>query len=176
MIKENFTPTPNILFDQFLKELNNSEIKILLVIIRQTNGWVDKKTGKRKDRDRITYSQFIKKTGLSRRIISEAINSLSKKELIKITDNSGKILNTPDERKGQLSIYYSSLLEHVQSLHQLTSAKRNKYICNNRHEHVQNMVYNKRNYIERNKSKENESDFKTIKEILDEKRLNWNIK
>jgi phage replication O-like protein O len=175
MIKKNFTPTPNILFDQFLKELSNSEIKILLVIIRQTNGWIDKKTGKRKGRDRITYSQFIKKTGLSRRIISEAISSLCKKELIRITDNSGKNLNTPNERKGQLSIYYSSLLEHMQLLHRLTSAKHNTNICKNRHEHVQNMVYNKRNYKERNISKENETDFKHIKEIIDEKRLNWNL-
>jgi len=109
MIRENFTQTPNVLFDHLLKELNNSELKIILVIIRQTNGWIDKKTDRRKVKDRITYSQFILKTGLSRRIISAAIKSLSQKHLIEITDYSGNILSNASERKGQYRIYYSRM-------------------------------------------------------------------
>ena len=97
MIRENFTQTPNVLFDHLLKELNNSELKILLVIIRQTNGWIDKKTDRRKVKDRITYNQFILKTGLSRRIISAAIKSLSQKHLIEIADYSGNILSNARE-------------------------------------------------------------------------------
>jgi hypothetical protein len=136
MIRENFTPTPNIIFDKLLTELNNSELKILLVIIRQTNGWADKNTGKRKRRDRISHSQFILKTGLSRRIISNAINSLSKKKLIKITDNSENILDNASERKGQSYIYYSSLLELLQ-LVDITNAKSDTNICKKLHQPVQ---------------------------------------
>ncbi len=176
MIRKNFTPTPNILFDKLLKELSSSELKILLVIIRQTNGWIDKKTGKRKERDRITYSQFINKTGLSRRVISEAVDSLSQKKLIQITDASGNILNLPIERKGQYYIYYSSLLNPEQSVHMLnnTSAINDTNMCKNQHQHVQNMVYNKRNYNKIERINKTEKDYVHIKEILDKIKFKWN--
>lgn len=177
MIKANFTPTPNILFDKYLKELNNSELKILLIISRQTHGWIDKKTNKRKEKDRITYSQFISKTGLSRRIISASINSLIEKKLILVSDSSGNILNKPNQRKGKTHIYYSSLLEHMQNLHISTCANNSKNMCKKRHQHVQNMVYNKRNYNktkETKETKERENNFKHIKEIIDEKKFRWN--
>ncbi len=176
MIKANFTPTPNILFDKLLKELNTSELKILLVIIRQTHGWIDNKTRRRKEKDRITYSQFIIKTGLSRRIISNSINSLSQKKIIQITDYSNNALNKPKDRKGKTHIYYSPLLEHMQSLHISTSATNDTNICNQRHQPVQNRVYNKRNYNKRKSTKEREDNLKHFKEIIEEKKLNWNIK
>ena len=178
MMRDNFTKTPNILFDQLLKELNNSELKILLVIIRQTNGWIDKKTKRRKEKDRITHSQFILKTGLSRRIISGAIKSLSQKKLIEITDSSGNSLNNASERKGQYRIYYSSLLEPLESLHILnkTSANNDTNICKKQHEHVQKVIHNKRNYYKRNLSKEIIPDYKHIGEVIEEKKLKWNPK
>jgi len=40
-----FTNVPNIIFDTHLKDLGYAELKILLVIIRQTYGWKDKHTG-----------------------------------------------------------------------------------------------------------------------------------
>ncbi|MBA4409729.1 MAG: hypothetical protein C0397_09950 [Odoribacter sp.] len=178
MMRDNFTRTPNILFDQLLKELNNSELKILLVIIRQTNGWIDKKTKRRKEKDRITYSQFILKTGLSRRIISGAIKSLVEKKLIEIMDSSGNSLNNARERKGQYRIYYSSLLEPLQSLHILnkTSANNDINICKKRHQHMQKVIHNKRNYNKRNLSKEKPPDYKHIGVIIDEIKLKWNPK
>ncbi|HEY5591319.1 MAG TPA: replication protein [Paludibacter sp.] len=177
MMRENFTQTPNILFDQLLKELSNSELKILLIIIRQTNGWIDKKTGIRKEKDRITHNQFILKAGLSRRIISAAIKSLSQKKLVEMTDSSGNILNNASERKGKYRIYYSSLLEPLQSLHisDKTNANNDINICKNRHEHVQKVIHNKRNYIKRNTSKERVPDYKHIGEIIQEKKLKWKL-
>jgi phage replication O-like protein O len=178
MKRENFTQTPNVLFDQLLKELSNSELKILLVIIRQTNGWINKKTGGRKEKDRITHSQFILKTGLSRRIISGSIKSLSQRRIIEITDSSGNSLNNASERKGQYRIYYSSLLESLQSLHLTTktSAINDMNMCKKRHEHVQKMVHNKRNRIIINVSKERRSDYVHIGEIIEEIKLKWNPK
>lgn len=173
MTREHFTPTPNILFDQLLKELSNSELKILLVIIRQTNGWVDKKTGKRKERDRINHNQFISKTGLSRRIISGAIKSLSQKNLIEITDCSGDSLCNPCERKGQYLIYYSSVLDINQLPHNLnqTNAESDINMCKKRHQHVQKVIHNKRNSNKRNLSKERRSDYVHIGEVIDKIRL-----
>ena len=73
------TPVPNIIFDTFLPTLNKSETKVLLVIIRQTYGWIDRRTGSRKQFEWIATSVFEKRTGLSKRIISSAIESLAKK-------------------------------------------------------------------------------------------------
>ena len=178
MLRDNFTRTPNILFDQLLRELNNSELKILLVIIRQTYGWIYNKTNGRKERDRISHSQFILKTGLSRRIISETIKSLSQKNLIEITDSSGNSLINASERKGQYRIYYSSRLETIQSLHILnnTSANNDTNICNKRHEHVHKVIHNKRNYYKRNLTKENTPDYKHIGEVIQKMRLKWEPK
>lgn len=172
MMPENFTKTPNILFDQLIRELSNSELKILLVIIRQTNGWLDRKSKKYKTRDRITYSQFISKTGISRRIISSAINSLLEKNLIEITDTFGNILYDPKNRKGRFFIYYSPNLTSVQSLS--TCAKSDTNMCKKRHEHVQKMIHNKRNYNKRNNTKE--IDYKHIGEIIDPMKSKWQYK
>jgi hypothetical protein len=107
MMYKKTTQIPNIVLDQYLKTLSASELKILLVIIRQTNGWVDTRTGKRKTRDRISHSQFKEKTGLCSKIISKAIQSLVLKGLVIITDTKGNPLHTTLERKGKPRLFYS---------------------------------------------------------------------
>ena len=100
------TQVPNLLFDKHLRELTEAELKILLVTIRQTFGWHDSTTGKRKLRDRITRNQFSQKTGLSNRIISKTIQSLSVKKLILVTDFNGNELEQPKDRKGKPYLFY----------------------------------------------------------------------
>lgn len=100
------THVPNELFDKHLPHLSYAELKLLLIIIRQTQGWVDTKTGKRKVRDRISRTMFMNKTSLSRRVISHTIQSLVTKELITVTNYTGNELAFPEERKGQF-LYYS---------------------------------------------------------------------
>lgn len=171
MTENNFTLTPNIIFDYLLKELSSSELKIILVIIRQTIGWIDQKTGKRKEKDRISFSQFVDKTGLSRRSISKAINSLSERSLIIITDKSGSILSISSQRKGQFSIYYSfSCLDNIER-------EKNAFnICKKRHQHVQKVTYNKRNNNKRNLSKEMHTDYVWIKDVVEFKKSELNSK
>jgi hypothetical protein len=41
MTYKHTTQVPNILFDTHLRELTESELKILLIVIRQTIGWYD---------------------------------------------------------------------------------------------------------------------------------------
>ena len=106
-----FTKVPNVLFDQHLAYLSGSELKILLFIIRQTYGWFDKKTGGRKSRSRITHGLIMKKTGLSRRAISESIKSLADKKLIEITDYKENLLSDALERKGQFSLFYAPVFD-----------------------------------------------------------------
>jgi biotin operon repressor len=90
--------------DRYFPVLTGAEITILIVIIRQTHGWINKRTGKRKTRDWISHSQFMKKTGLSRRAISKIIQSLESKGLITTTDQYG---NPIENRRGQWRIYYA---------------------------------------------------------------------
>jgi hypothetical protein len=65
--KGEFTPTLNWIFDKAMPKLSVSGFKILMCVVRQTWGW-EKEDGeqKRKQWDRISWSQFQKSTGLSR--------------------------------------------------------------------------------------------------------------
>jgi hypothetical protein len=101
------TPVPNVLFDTYLKELKSAELKVLLVIIRQTLGWADSRAALgRKERDWISGSQLQALTGSSRRAISYAIEVLVAKELIEVLDEAGNLLTEPEKRKGKQRLYY----------------------------------------------------------------------
>lgn len=101
------TQVPNIVFDEFLKTFTEAEMKVYFIILRQTYGWINRKTGGRKKRDRITNRWFCRATGLSKRAISNAIASLSCKKLILITNHQGKALLEGKERKGKSYLYFS---------------------------------------------------------------------
>ena len=103
----NSTQTPNELFDEHLPYLNQAQLKVLLVVIRQTLGWIDPKTKKRKRKDWISISFFKRKTGLSHKSISLAIAELIHNDLIVAMDYHENILKTPKDRRGKKKIYYS---------------------------------------------------------------------
>lgn len=136
MLYKQTTQVPNYIFDQHLSKLTEAELKILLVVIRQTHGWIDKRTGSRKKRDRITSYQFRNKAGLSRRTVTNAIQSLAYKRLICITDFEGKELREAADRKGKSTVFYS--VSHPAHLTERTYATKVA-------EPVQNGGYNKTN-------------------------------
>lgn len=107
------TCVPNIILDTYLPVLSLAELKVLLIIIRQTFGWVNKQTNKRKTKDRISHSQFIEKTGVSRKAVSLAIHTLVEKEIIEVSDARGNNLFEPEKRKGKLHLYYAFALNPV---------------------------------------------------------------
>lgn len=156
------THIPNSVFDTHLTQLTFSELKILLYIMRQTFGWITKK-GKRKTRDRITHGQFKTKTGLSRRIISQTIQSLIVKQLICVTDYHGNQLHYPQQRKGKVSIYYAPCLQ--------TCADNDSNIGKYKHQRMHNKVYNKTNSTKLKRQKsfsqiKRKSDWERIQELL----------
>ena len=103
----NTTPVPNSLFDIYLKELQSAELKVLLVVIRQTLGWSDRRAVLgRKEKDWISNSQLQAKTGNSRRAISSAIHVLVNKRLIEVLDDSGNLLTDSASRKGKLRLFF----------------------------------------------------------------------
>jgi phage replication O-like protein O len=71
----NYTQTPNDLFDYWLPHLKEGELKVLLVIMRKTFGW-------HKKRDRISISQLMRLTGLSKPSVIDASKSLQDKGII----------------------------------------------------------------------------------------------
>ena len=103
---KNVTPIPNSIFDKYLAELKPSETHVLLTIFRQTVGWIDHRTGGRKQRDWITNSQFQRKTGLSDKTVTQAIDSLIERQLIKVTDEYENVLYSPAQRRGKVRLYY----------------------------------------------------------------------
>jgi hypothetical protein len=101
------TPVPNVIFDCYLKELRGIELKILLVIIRQTLGWADQKSSLgRKVRDWISGSQLRQKTGGSPRAISSAVENLASRNFIEVFDATGRLLDSPLKRRGKPRLYY----------------------------------------------------------------------
>jgi len=101
------TQVPNEVFDQYLPYLNKAQLKVLLIVIRQTLGWIDPKTKQRKRKDWISISFFSKRTRLTHKSISMAISELVYKELIVALDSNERELRHPKDRRGKKRIYYS---------------------------------------------------------------------
>lgn len=76
--KPNYTQTPNIFFDDIAKTLKEGELRVLLVIMRQTFGWGNKEW------DYISISQLMEKTGMERKAVINSAKSLSDKKIILI--------------------------------------------------------------------------------------------
>ena len=155
MLRET-TPVPNIIFDKIVPLLTLSEIRVLLVIVRQTHGWIDRKTNKRKTKDRISQSQFVMKSKLCKRAISKALQGLLTKGIIAITDEKGTLLLSPAERKGISKLYYS-----FNPAHSVTSTSA-RNVADPAHE----SALDKRNYMKETNIKERSGGMKHISEFL----------
>ena len=94
----NYTQAPNEFFDDIAKTLKEGELRVLLVIMRQTFGW-------QKKWDRISLSQLMQKTGMERKAVHNSLQSLIQKSLIQ-KHKEGKI--------GQENCWYTLQVEPVQ--------------------------------------------------------------
>ena len=101
------TQIPNEIFDQYLPYVNQAQLKVLLIVIRQTIGWIDSKTKQRKRKDWISISFFSKRTRLTSKSVSMAISELIYKELIVALDYNERELRHPKDRRGKKRIYYA---------------------------------------------------------------------
>jgi hypothetical protein len=94
-----FTPFPNWLIDEVMPYVRDTEFRILVIIARQTLGWLNPHTGKRKQMDWLTQSQLKRRTGRASEAISHAIEVLVRRGFIEVVDNSGKIFRSAKERR-----------------------------------------------------------------------------
>ena len=94
----NHTQTPNELFDEHMKTMSGSELKIVLAICRQTFGW-------HKEQDRISTAQLMEMTGLSNRSVINAIRKVMARGLVarRRVDDSYEyaLILTPYEKSSQ---------------------------------------------------------------------------
>lgn len=102
------TPIPDEVFDQYLRQLSLGELKVLLVIMRQTLGY--RHNGQFKERDWISGKQLRQKTGCSNRTIAQAITSLTKRKLIRVQDRNGNELKNAKARAGKHRLYFCQIM------------------------------------------------------------------
>lgn len=94
----NYTQSPNICYDEIFKNLKEGELRIILVLIRQTFGW-------HKAADRISLSQLSEKSGMERKSVCRSLNSLIEKKLV-IKNKFGTV--------GQERCYFSLAIENAE--------------------------------------------------------------
>jgi phage replication O-like protein O len=94
--KPNYTQTPNEFFDEVAKTLKEGELRVMLVIMRQTFGWGNKQW------DRISISQLMEKTGMKRDAVVRSTKSLVEKKLV---------TKHKEGKKGNEECWYSLVVE-----------------------------------------------------------------
>lgn len=101
-----FVPIPNALFDLVLPTLKDTELRVLLIVMRQTWGWRKSRTAY-VERDWISRALFCRRTGRASEAISGAVATLVEKELIAVEDTAGNSLATSEARRRHLGrLYY----------------------------------------------------------------------
>jgi len=103
----NYTQIPNVYFDEIMQHLNGSENLVFLVIMRKTFGW-------KKNKDKISYTQIIKMSGLAKSTVCSALKTL---------EEMGYIIL---EKNGQ-SIFYSVNISDVTGTKIEPVRKSNRY-------------------------------------------------
>lgn len=79
--KPNYTQTPNKFYDEILREIDTlSEMKVTQIVMRKTFGW-------HKRSDRISQSQLVELTGMSRDSVKSGLKSgIERGTIVKVND------------------------------------------------------------------------------------------
>ena len=103
-------PVPNGLLDMAMPRLRDTELRVLLVVVRQTLGWQEgSDPAQRKERDWLTQSQLMRRTGRASGAVARAVDALVRGDLIEVLNRAGAPLRTPAERRRHLGQLYFRL-------------------------------------------------------------------
>jgi len=108
-----FLMLPTSLVREVMPSLKLGELKVLLVVADQTLGWIDPRTGRRKEADWLTHSQLKARTGCASEAVSGAIDALVRRGLIMVTSEAGEPLSTPQERRRHRGKLFYALSERL---------------------------------------------------------------
>lgn len=101
------TPFPNVLIDEVMPRLRDTEWRVLTAIVRTTLGWWDPGTKRRKRREWLSHQQLRRRTGRASAAISMAITNLVRSGLIEVTDSTGRHMPTSMlRRRSRSRLYY----------------------------------------------------------------------
>ena len=110
------TAVPNVVLDSVMPTLRDTELRILLIVVRQTIGWQDGlDPAKRKEKDWLTQSQLMRRSGRANGAVSHAVDALVRAKLIDVLDRWGMPLATPAERRRHLGHLYYRLHQNTGS-------------------------------------------------------------
>lgn len=99
IVAPNYTQSPNVLFDEIFKTLKEGELRIVLVLIRQTFGW-------HKEWDRISIGKIAEKSGLDKRSVTRSLKSLIEKGIVE-QKRFGK--------NGRETLYFRLVMEEIEA-------------------------------------------------------------
>ena len=123
----NTTPFPNSLISEVMPTLKDTEWRLLCVVVRQTLGWVDPGTGRRKTQDWMTRTQLLQKTGRNSAAISKALDVLVSQQLLHVKGTNDKPLLTKGQRKqARGRIYYALHPQLIRRMNDETDFFRDK--------------------------------------------------
>ena len=113
-MQPNTTQVPHHIIREWMPRLKDVELRVLLVVVDQTLGWLeDEKTKRRKEYDWISSSQLVLKTGRSRKHISASLKVLiDEYHLIEATDGKGRKLDSAEKRQGKFGQIFYRLTLH----------------------------------------------------------------
>jgi len=95
----NTTQIPNNLFDEEMFRMKDTELRVVMLVLRKTLGWTeDKDTGMRKHEDWISSEQLIKLTGRKTTAVSQALRHCITNGWVEARNKNGELLDTPDKR------------------------------------------------------------------------------
>jgi len=109
MTRAAWHPVPIRLVDEVMPTLKDTELRVLLVVLRQTWGWKADRLasdGGHKRRDWLSHRQLCRRTGRGSDAVSGAVASLTAKGLIVVEDAGGQELSTPEARRRCLGRLY----------------------------------------------------------------------
>ena len=108
----NTTQIPNDILDDLMPTLKDTALRVLLVVCRQTFGWVeDKDTKRRKECDWMSQSQLVYRTGRSGKHVGKAVDILCKEGILEAWSNDGKKLLTAKDRQLNLVRFTIELIK-----------------------------------------------------------------
>lgn len=93
-----WSPCPNVVIDEVMVRLRDTELRILLIIIRETLGRSDSEGGRLK-RAWLSQAYLKKRTGRQSEAISKAIDVLCQSGLIQVYDSLGRPLSSRRSRR-----------------------------------------------------------------------------
>ena len=104
---------PSAILDRWMPTLKDTELRVLLLVARQTIG----RSGK--EVDWLAHSQLRKRTGRASEAVSAAVDSLIQKGLLEVVTTAGQRLPTPEARRfhrGILLYRLSSMVDKADSM------------------------------------------------------------